>query len=102
MAVVIVVLLGAGLFFQAVASLGVLRLPDFYSRLHALSKAETLGVLLALGSVAVWQGFSLVSLKVLFVAVFFFLTNPTASHAIARAALRTGHPPVTGAPQDPG
>lgn len=101
MAALVVLLLAAGLFFQAVASLGVLRLPDFYSRLHALSKAETLGVLLALGAVALWQGFSLVGLKVLFVAIFFFFTNPTASHAIARAALRTGHTPVTEAQQEP-
>ncbi|MFQ5828460.1 MAG: monovalent cation/H(+) antiporter subunit G [Candidatus Methylomirabilia bacterium] len=100
MAVLIVLLLAAGLFFHAVASLGVLRLPDFYARLHAMSKAETLGVLLTLGGVALWQGLELATLKVLFVALFFFLTNPTASHAIARAALRTGHRPLTGAARE--
>lgn len=94
MATLIVALLAAGLFFHAVASLGVLRLPDFYSRLHALSKAETLGVLLLLSGVAVWRGLELTTAKVLIVAIFFFMTNPTATHAVGRAALRTGQPPV--------
>jgi len=88
-------LLGAGLFFSAVASMGVLRLPDFYTRLHALSKAETLGTLLTLAAVAVWQGLDLTSAKVLLVAVFLFLTNPTAAHAMARAAFRGGVEPLT-------
>lgn len=87
------VLVAAGLGFQAVASLGVLRLPDFYARLHALGKAETLGVLLTLTGVAVAQGPSLTAVKVLAVAVFFFLTNPTATHALSRAALRSGEVP---------
>lgn len=90
----IVALLAGGLFFHGVASLGVLRLPDFYSRLHALSKAETLGVLLLLSAVAVWSGLELTTVKVLLVAVFFFMTNPTATHAVARAALRAGLTPV--------
>lgn len=94
MATLIVALLAAGLFFHAVASLGVLRLPDFYSRLHALSKAETLGVLLLLSGVAVWRGLELTTAKVLIVGIFFFMTNPTATHAVARAALLTGQAPV--------
>ncbi len=95
----VVALLASGLFFSAIASLGVLRLPDFYTRLHAMGKAETLGVLLTLSGVALWQGLTLTSVKVLFVAVFFFLTNPTATHAIARAALRTGAKPLTADPE---
>lgn len=94
-----IALLAAGLFFSGVASLGVLRLPDFYARLHAVGKAETLGVLLTLTGLAVWQGLTLTTLKLLFVAVFFFLTNPTATHAIARAALRTGTRPLTAEPE---
>jgi len=94
-----IALLVAGLFFSAVASLGVLRLPDFYARLHAVGKAETLGVLLTLTGLAVWEGLTLTALKLLFVAVFFFLTNPTATHAIARAALRTGARPLTAEPE---
>lgn len=88
-----VVLLGAGLFFHGVAALGVVRMPDFYTRLHAVSKAETLGVLLTLAAVALWAGPSLTAVKVAFVAVFIFLANPTSAHAIGRAAFRTGQVP---------
>jgi len=94
MGVLITALLVVGLLFSAIASFGVLRLPDFYTRLHALSKAETLGVLFTLAGVAVSQGLSPTTVKVLLVALFFFLTNPIASHAIARAALRTGQRPL--------
>jgi multicomponent Na+:H+ antiporter subunit G len=90
----VVLLLAVGLFFSGVASLGVLRLPDFFARLHAVGKAETLGVLSTLAGLALWQGLELTSLKVLLVALFFFLTNPTATHAISRAALRTGQRPL--------
>jgi len=83
-------LLLGGLFFHAVAALGVARLPDFYTRLHAVSKAETLGVILTVGALIVSAGPSLLAAKLLLVAAFLFLANPTSTHAIARAALRTG------------
>lgn len=87
------VLLGLGLVFHAAAALGVLRLPDFYTRLHAVSKAETLGVLFTVAAVALTAGTGLTALKVLFVAAFLFLANPTSTHAVGRAALRTGLKP---------
>lgn len=90
MTVLVGLLLAAGLFFHLVAGLGVLRLPDVYTRLHAVSKAETLGVLLTLGALALWSGASLTTAKLAVVAVFLFLANPTATHAIGRAALRVG------------
>ncbi|HXG03340.1 MAG TPA: monovalent cation/H(+) antiporter subunit G [Candidatus Binatia bacterium] len=90
MTLLAIVLLAAGLFFHAVAALGVLRLPDFYTRLHAVSKAETLGVLLTLAAVAVWAGVGLAAVKVFGVAAFLFLANPTATHALGRAAFRLG------------
>jgi multicomponent Na+:H+ antiporter subunit G len=79
-----------GLFFHAAAALGVLRMPDFYTRLHAVSKTETLGVLLTLGAAALWAGPSLTAVKVGLVAAFLFLANPTSTHAVGRAALRLG------------
>jgi multicomponent Na+:H+ antiporter subunit G len=96
----VVALLLAGLFFHAVASVGMLRLPDFYTRLHALSKADTLGTLLALGALVLWEGPTLTTVKILFIAAFFFLSNPVAAHAVARAALRSGLAPRA-APEDP-
>jgi multicomponent Na+:H+ antiporter subunit G len=88
-----VVLLALGMFFHVVAAVGVLRMPDFYTRLHAVSKAETLGVLLTLAAVTLWAGVSLTAIKVIFVAIFLFLANPTSTHAIGRAAFRTGVTP---------
>ncbi|MGH7414894.1 MAG: monovalent cation/H(+) antiporter subunit G [Candidatus Rokuibacteriota bacterium] len=93
MVVLVGAVLAAGLFFQAVAGVGVLRLPDFYTRLHALSKADTMGTLLVLSAVALAEGVSLTSAKVIFIAVFFFLGNPAAAHALARAARRAGLTP---------
>ena len=91
--VLAVLLLAGGMFFHGVAALGVLRMPDFYTRLHAVSKAETLGVLLTLAAIVLWAGVSLTAIKVVFVAVFLFLANPTSTHAIGRAAFRTGMTP---------
>lgn len=85
--------LAAGLFFHTVAALGVLRLPDFYARLHAVGKAETLGVVLTLAAVILWTGATLTAVKVGLVALFLFLANPTSTHAVGRAALRTGLQP---------
>ncbi|MBI2466573.1 MAG: monovalent cation/H(+) antiporter subunit G [Candidatus Rokubacteria bacterium] len=101
MTTLVALLLGAGLFFHAVAALGVIRLPDFYTRLHAVSKAETLGVVLTLGALAVWAGPSLTAVKVGCVAVFLFLANPTSTHAVGRAALRTGMDPWRRTPDGP-
>ena len=93
MSLVVGLLLFGGLFFHAVAALGVVRMPDFYTRLHAMSKAETLGLLLTVAALVVWSGFSLTSVKVIFVAMFLFMANPTSTHAIGRAAMRTGLKP---------
>jgi len=78
----------AGFFFFLTATLGLLRLPDFYARLHATGKGDTLAVFLALIGLAVYQGFSLTSVKIVLIAVFMFLAQPTATHAISRAAYR--------------
>ena len=59
-----------GLFFIAAGVVGVLRLPDFYSRLHALGKSDTLGVALSVGALALRGGFTLTSAKILLIVVF--------------------------------
>ena len=88
----ILFLLGA-LFFFTTATLGLLRLPDFYARLHATGKGDTLAVLLSLIGLAVYHGFSLTSVKIIIIAVFMFLAQPTATHAISRAAFKCGVQP---------
>jgi multicomponent Na+:H+ antiporter subunit G len=60
--------------------------------MHAAGKCDTLGSLLIVGGVAFYHGVSLESAKIVFIAVFVFLTSPTATHAIARAALRNELP----------
>ena len=88
-------LLICGLIFILLGVAGVLRLPDFYSRLHAMGKCDTLGVGLVLLALALYEGFSLSSVKLLLISVFIALANPTATHALGRAALRTGLIPQT-------
>jgi multicomponent Na+:H+ antiporter subunit G len=85
----------AGFFFFTTATLGLLRLPDFFTRLHATGKGDSLAVFLSLMGLAVYHGFSLTSAKIVFVAVFMFLAQPTATHAISRAAFRCGVQPWT-------
>lgn len=90
-----IILIVLGFFFTAVATIGVLRLPDFYTRLHASGKCETLGLALALLGFALYNGFNLISLKLLLVILFVVLTFPTGTHIISRAAYKSGLEPWT-------
>ena len=89
----VALLLSMGLLFILAAVIGILRLPDFYSRLHAMGKCDTLGVVLVLLALALYHGLSLNSVKILLIAVATSLANPTATHALGRAALRAGLTP---------
>jgi len=93
--IVAIVLIAGGVFFLTVSALGLLRLPDFYARTHAVGKSETLGSILILVGLAVYNGWELSTFKILFVMVFVLIANPTAAHAISRAALRSGLAPWT-------
>jgi multicomponent Na+:H+ antiporter subunit G len=88
-------LLAGGVFFGLVAVVGLLRLPDLYTRAHAASKSDTLGAVLSFAAVALVFGADLATAKVVFLLVFMFLTNPTAAHAITRAAFDQGIEPWT-------
>jgi multicomponent Na+:H+ antiporter subunit G len=89
-------LMGAGLFFIIVGLIGILRLPDFFTRLHAQSIGDTLGVTLMLGGLALYEGFTLTSAKIIAILFFIALANPTLTHALGRAALLSGHKPWLG------
>ena len=93
--IVAIILVVGGIFFLAVSSLGLLRLPDFYARTHAVGKSETLGAILTLSGLAVYNGWELSTVKILFILLFVLIANPTATHAISRAALKTGLQPWT-------
>lgn len=86
------VLVLAGVFFLFTGALGLIRFPDFYTRMHAAGKCDTLGSLLVLTGLACGEGVGLTSAKLLVVALFIFVTSPTATHAIARAAKRNDIP----------
>jgi multicomponent Na+:H+ antiporter subunit G len=85
----------AGTVFSLLASIGIVRLPDLYTRLHAASKAGLVGAGLVLLAVA----FAALDLAVIFRAIagilFLFLTTPISAHLLARAALLTGQRPLT-------
>jgi multicomponent Na+:H+ antiporter subunit G len=85
-----------GILFIIAGVLGILRLPDFYARLHAMGKCDTLGVALVLVGLAMRRGVSIYSVKILLISVFVSLANPTATHALARAALKSGLSPWLG------
>lgn len=83
-------LLIAGSAFLLIGSFGLIRLPDFYSRLHAAGISDTLGILLVVLGLMIQAGFGLIAVKLAFLFIFLFFTSPTATHAIARAALHSG------------
>lgn len=87
-----VALMVGGVFFLAVGSLGIVRLPDFYTRMHAQGKADTLGGLLLVAGLALHCGLQLSTVKLLLLLVFIAVANPTATHALSRAAYRSGLP----------
>ena len=83
-----VILMSFGTFFLLVGSIGLLRLPDFFSRTHATGKSDTLGIMLIVSGLILTQGFTINSAKLLILIIFVALTNPTATNALARAAFR--------------
>lgn len=80
----------AGLFFFFLGAVGILRFPDFFTRLHPAGKVDTLGASLVITGLLVHEGFTLLAAKVALVEVFVLLSSPTAAHALGRAALKAG------------
>lgn len=70
-----------------IGGIGLVRLPEFFSRLHAVSIPDTLGAALVVGGLMIQAGFTLISLKLLLILLFLLFTGPTATHALAKAAL---------------
>jgi multicomponent Na+:H+ antiporter subunit G len=102
MTIVSVFFILAGTFFFFTGVIGILRFPDFFSRMHATGKGDTLGTVLVLTGMALYNlagGFTvtniLVSMKLMLIGIFWFLANPTATHALLRAAFDSGLMPWT-------
>ena len=86
-------LVGGG-FFYLVGAIGLIRMPDVFTRMHATSVSETLGVgLLTLGML-IQAGPTLVAAKLIFILLVLLVTGPVATHALARAALHDGEKPL--------
>lgn len=79
------VFMSGGLFFFVVGTVGILRLPDVFTRAHSAAKCDTLGALLCMTALIIHNGLNIVSLKILLILIFVWITNPTATHLIAKA-----------------
>ncbi|MDE4084008.1 monovalent cation/H(+) antiporter subunit G [Planococcus maritimus] len=90
--ILIILLISTGVLFSAVTALGLIRLPDVYTRTHAASKSSTLGVLsILLGTfVHFWFNEGIFNTQMVIAIAFLFITQPVAGHLIGRAAYMTG------------
>ncbi len=88
------ILLFTGAFIVFVGGFGVIRMPEFYTRMHAASLTDTGGAALILVGLMLQGGLTLIPLKLAAVFLFLFLTSPTASYALANAALLSGVKPA--------
>ena len=80
----------SGLLFFTTSVIGLIRFPDFYCRMHATGKGDTLGTILLFAGFIIYEGFTLTSLKLLLIPVFIFLASPTVTHSIGKAAVSCG------------
>ena len=84
------ILLSSGSFFIITGAFGIYKFPEFWSRLQASSVTDSLGVYLILLGLAVQSGFTFVTVKLVIIGVFLFITGPTSTHALANAAFISG------------
>lgn len=99
--IAVIVLCSLGLFFSLTGAIGIVRMPDLYTRVQCSSKTITLGALPLLIALAVAEGpFTTYGARALIVAVLLLLVNPIASHALVRAAYKTRVPMWRGAVVD--
>ena len=99
--IVSIILILSGLVFFLGASIGILRFPDFYTRMHAAGKGDTLSTTLIMSGLAIevigdFEGSSvLVAIKILAIAVLIMLTSPTSTHLLMKAGFDDGIIPVS-------
>lgn len=94
------ILLSAGGAFVLVGGIGALRMPNLYTRMHAASVTDTMGAILVIAGVMLQAGLSLVTIKLAAILLFLVITSPTASYALANAALMAGIRPDAGRAAD--
>ena len=90
------ILLTAGGVFVFIGGLGALRMPNLYTRMHAASLTDTMGAVLVIGGIMLQAGLTLATLKLAAILLFLLITSPTASNALASAAILSGLQPEEG------
>ena len=95
------IMLTAGGVFVFIGGLGALRMPNLYTRMHAASLTDTMAAVLILGGIMLQAGATLASIKLAAILLFLLITSPTASNALASAAILSGLQPEEG-PVKPG
>ncbi|MDJ0957079.1 MAG: monovalent cation/H(+) antiporter subunit G [Arenicellales bacterium] len=91
--IVSAVCLIGGSAFVVIGGIGLIRMPDFFTRLHAAGVCETLGAWLVLLGLLLQAGWSMVSVKLIMIFLMLAITGPTATHALAKSALHGGVKP---------
>ena len=84
----------AGSLFAVIGAVGIVRLPDVFTRMHGAGIVDTLGMGLILAGLMIHEGFTMVTVKLVLIVVFIFFASPTTTHALARAALNGGLKPL--------
>jgi multicomponent Na+:H+ antiporter subunit G len=88
----VLILIGGA--FGVIGGIGIVRMPSFFTRIHAAGMAETMCAPPILLAMMIQSGWTLVTFKLVLILIFLFLTSPTATHALAKAALHGGVPPL--------
>ena len=86
--------IACGVIALSIGSLGLLRLPDVYCRIHAVGMIDTAGASFIILGMIIHEGFTLVTVKLVLIGVFLFFTSPIATHAVAQVAYKSGVVPV--------
>ena len=94
------VLLALGGTLVFIGGLGLLRFPDFFTRLHAAGVTDTLGAWAILAGLMLQAGITLITVKLIAIWIFLLITSPTSSHALAKAALHGGVVPLGDSSKD--
>jgi len=100
--IISITMVAVGLVFFLGAVVGIIRFPDFYTRMHAAGKGDTLSTILIIGGIGVyymnghewsWESV-LVGLKLLGIVVFIFIASPTSTHVLMQAGFDSGSKPI--------
>ncbi len=94
------IFLVAGSLFAVIGGIGLLRMPDFYCRIHAAGITDTMGAGMVLCGLMLKAGISLVAAKLLIILFFMLVSSPTSTHALAQAAMTAGLMPDSGEPEE--